>query len=151
MSDTPAPPKPTNPFKRLFCRATSPLPSREDVWTLDGETLRVTLERAPELAPAGGALRLEDEGLPDRFLLVHGHDGSFHAYANHCGCGGLRIDPVPGEARIKCCSLMQSAYDYAGRVLGSHPDKGLTVYAVTKEDGVLTVDLSSGETMGKAE
>jgi len=123
----------------------SPEPGDSGCYALtgeSGETLVVTLERAPELARPGGALRLEGEGLPDRLLIVHGLDGSYHAYRNHCACGGFRVDPVPQEEKIRCCTLMQSTYGYDGKRLSGSAEKDLDVLRVEALEGALRIDLS---------
>lgn len=143
-------PKNTNAFKRLFARSMTPKPSDEGCWAYDGQTLTVLLDRAPELKHRGGALQLDDKTLPDRILLVHGIDDDYYVYANHCACGGFRIDPVPGEEKIRCCTLMKATYTYAGDALSDHVEKGLTVYPVMREGSCLQIDLSSPTVMPKA-
>lgn len=104
-------------------------------------TLVLALDRAPELLLRGGALRLESERLPDRVLVVHGVDGVYRAYRNHCACGGFRVDPVPSEEKIRCCTLMQSTFDYEGRRLSGSAKKDLDVLPVEKTEGTLRIDL----------
>jgi nitrite reductase/ring-hydroxylating ferredoxin subunit len=136
-------PKP-NVFTRLFARPVAPLPSQADCFEVDGDRLTIQLDLAPELASPGGCLRLVSDSLPDRLLVVHGHDGAFHVYANHCACGGFHIDPVPGQPLIRCCTPARSTYDYAGEPV-SGPAKAdhkcLVHYAVTEADGALQVTL----------
>jgi nitrite reductase/ring-hydroxylating ferredoxin subunit len=134
--------KPTNIFQRLFCVTISPPPADAGCWNLTGDKLEINLTRAPELQPIGRSIRLEDDKLPDRVLLVHADDGTFHAFRNRCACGGFRIDPVPGEAKVRCCTPMQSTYDLTGKPTGRHPDKDVETLAVTVSDGLLTVDIT---------
>ena len=101
------------------------------------------LSRAPELAPPGGALRLEDAGLSDRLLLVHGQDGQYRCYANHCACSGFRVDPVPGRDAIQCCTLGRSSYDLSGTRISGPAKHGLTTFPVAQAEGTLRIDLSA--------
>ena len=41
-----------------------------------------------------------------RTLVVHGDDGTFHAFANRCRHMGRRLDPVPGTETVQCCSVI---------------------------------------------
>jgi nitrite reductase/ring-hydroxylating ferredoxin subunit len=132
----------TNPLFRLFCRTMSPLPVDAAGHRREGETLVLDLARSPELAQPGGALRLEDASLPDRILVVHGVDGELHAYRNHCACGGFRVDPVPGEPKIRCCTLMQSTYDYSGKLLKGTAKKDLDVLPLTRDGDTVRIDLA---------
>jgi nitrite reductase/ring-hydroxylating ferredoxin subunit len=120
----------------------SPLPGDADGYRVEGETIVLDLARCPELAEPGGALRLEDPGLPDRILVVHGVDGELHAYRNHCACGGFRVDPVPGEQKIRCCTLMQSTYDYSGKFLKGSAQKDLDALPITRDGTTARIDLA---------
>lgn len=108
-------------FKRLFGICETRPPADSGCWTYKDGRLEITLEKAPELSRKGGAVRIEGSGLPKRVLVVHGEDGKFHAFPNRCThIGHRRIDPVPGEDRIRCCSVGKSTFDYSGkRVSGS--------------------------------
>jgi nitrite reductase/ring-hydroxylating ferredoxin subunit len=129
--------------QRLFCIPATPEPTSAAAWSYDRGVLRVDLSAMPELSAPDSAVRCESELLPDRVLLVHGIDDSFHAYSNHCGCGGFRIDPVPGEEKIRCCTLMQSTFDYAGNILSGSAKNSLVVYPLERDGDMLTVTVST--------
>jgi len=135
--------KHANVFTRLFCRSMTPLPADPGCLRREGDTALVDLARAPELGPPGGALRLEDPGLPDRLLLVHGLAGEYRCFANHCACGGFRVDPVPGKDAIQCCTLGGSKYDAAGERTGGPAKHALIRYPVTLAEGTLRIDLAT--------
>jgi nitrite reductase/ring-hydroxylating ferredoxin subunit len=129
-------------FRRLFCVTMTPQPQQEDCWTVTAQEVRINLGQAAELAEPGGALRLEGKGLPNRLLVVHGIDDKFYAYKNNCACSGWRVDPVPGEARIRCCTLGQSTYDYSGQPVAGPAEKNLTTYGVEREGDQLVITLA---------
>jgi len=105
-------------FKRLLGICETKLPSDDGCWRYADGRLDIELSRAPELAAPGGALRFEGGALPKRVLLVHGHDGQFRAFPNRCThAGHRRLDPVPGEPIVRCCSVGQSVFDYTGKRL----------------------------------
>jgi nitrite reductase/ring-hydroxylating ferredoxin subunit len=133
----------TNALKRLFCIAVSPPPADPGCWEFVGDTLTITLERAPELAVRGGALRLEDARLPDRVLVIRGQDGQLRAFRNRCACGGFRIDPVPDEEKIRCCTLAQSTYDYAGSPISGPAKKKLDLLPLRAEEDRLVIELDT--------
>ena len=131
-------------FKRLFGICETPPPTDPDCWNLSGGEIEIQLDRAPELAKKGGAIRLEGKGLPEKVLLINGHDGKFHAFKNRCTHAGRRIDPFGANEQIRCCSVSKSTFDYSGKLL-SGPAKGpLTSFQVKREDGRLTVHLRQG-------
>lgn len=129
-------------YQRLFCIPSTPLVPEERGWRFAGGVLTVDLSRNRELSEPDTALRFESGGLPDRVLVVHGTDGTYHAYSNNCACGGFRVDPVPGEQMIRCCTLMQSTYDYDGKFLKGTAKKDLTVYEVSVKADELEVQVS---------
>ena len=134
---------PSHPLKRLFCSATSPPPRSAACWEICGDSVEIDLAQAPELKAPGGALRLDGVNLPDRVLVVHGIDGIFRSYRNRCACGGFRIDPVPGEQKIRCCTLMQSTYDYDGKRLSGMDERELDVLPVEAGQERLIIDITS--------
>ena len=54
---------------------------------------------------------------------------------------GRKLDPVPGQDVLRCCSVGHSAFDYQGKVLGGSAKGPLTVYPTTMENGQLVVAL----------
>ena len=128
-------------IKRLFGICETTPPTNADGWNLSGGKIEIQLDRVPELANKGGAIRLEGKGTPEKVLVIHGQNGNFHAFKNRCTHAGLRIDPFGADEQIRCCSISKSTFDYTGKLL-SGPAKGsLTSFRVEREDGKLTVYL----------
>jgi len=128
-------------LKRIFGISATPIPGDDDGWAYENGSIRLQLERMPEVRHPGSAVRLEGKGLPVRILVVHGQDGRFHAFANRCTHMGRRIDILPGTDRIECCSVSKSTYDYSGQPLGGAAKKPLRVFTATASDTELTIKL----------
>jgi nitrite reductase/ring-hydroxylating ferredoxin subunit len=126
-------------LKRLLGICETPLPADSTCWDYAGQTIRLHLDRAPELARPGGAVRLEGNGLPKRVLVVHGEGGGYHALGNRCTHMGRRIDPLPGSDRIECCSVSKSTFSYAGEPVGGAARKALEVFPVMAEGNELRI------------
>lgn len=127
-------------FKRLFGICETREPSDAGCWTCVEDRLEIMLDRAPELADAGGAIRLEGPSLPCRVLVVHGQDGSFHAFPNRCThIGHRRLDPLPGEAKVRCSSIGKSTFDYEGQRLSGSATQPIKPLRVEMESGKLIV------------
>ena len=129
-------------LKRIFGICETPPPADEGCWHYAGGKIFLKLDRAPELAPQGGAVRLEGKGLPVRVLVIHGEDGAHHALANRCTHMGRRIDPMPGTERVECCSVSKSTFDYGGQPLGGAARKPLQVFSTALTGTELTVHLT---------
>ena len=85
-------------------------------------------------------MRLEGRALSRRVLIVHGVDGQLRAFPNRCThAGGRRLDPVPGESVIRCCSVGQSVFDYEGRRLSGSAQEPLTPLRVQSQSGKFVV------------
>jgi nitrite reductase/ring-hydroxylating ferredoxin subunit len=110
-------------------------------WVFAQGAITVNLAGAPALAPRGGAVRLEGKGLPRRVLLFRDDAGVLRALENTCRHMGRRIDPVPGEGILQCCSVNAAAYDYEGAKLEGPGEGRLQVLHVREGDGTATVTL----------
>lgn len=130
-------------FKRLFGICATRLPVNAGCWTYADGKLEVSLDKAPELSQKGGAIRLEGPSLPKRVLVVHGQDGAFHAFPNRCThIGHRRIDPVPGEDKIRCCSVGKSTFDYSGQRISGSAKESLEPLALEADGGKLVISVS---------
>lgn len=129
-------------FMRLFGICSTRMSDDQESWKLSDGVAEVRLDRIPELAQPGGAIRLERAGQEPRLLVVRGVDGEFHAFGNNCACSGWRIDPVAGEEKVRCCTLMASTYDYQGKRLSGPAKDDLKVYPVEVDGDRLIVRLS---------
>jgi len=130
-------------FKRLLGICETRPPADAGCWNCAGGKIEIDVERAVELSRAGGAIRLEGSPLPCRLLLLHGNDGKFHAFPNRCThIGHRRLDPLPGEDKIRCCSVGKSVFDYDGRRISGSARKPLKPFRVELDGGRLVVFLS---------
>ena len=118
-------------LKRILGICETPAPTCAAAWSVAGRTVTLDLARLPELVPAGGAVRLEGRGLPQRLLVVRGSDGALHAFGNRCSHMRRRIDPLPGTARLECCSVSKSTYSYAGEPLSGPARAALKTFGVS--------------------
>jgi nitrite reductase/ring-hydroxylating ferredoxin subunit len=130
-----------NVFQRILGLCATPPPQDEDCWSYADGKLHIDLTKAPELDQPGSSLRFEGKGCPERVLVIYGDDCQFHAYRNKCEHGGRRIDPVPGEKKLMCCSISKTVYDYDGKIMAG-PAKGPIIsYPVDISEGRLTIKI----------
>lgn len=129
-------------LKRIFGICETPPPADSGCWTLTEGKLEIALDRAAELAQPGGAIRLEGRPLSQRVLVFHGDDNRYHAFPNRCAHGRRRLDLLQGEAKIRCCSIGQSEFDYDGRRLAGAATTPIEPLAVTVEGNKLIISLT---------
>ncbi len=125
-------------------RGISQTPLLEDAsaWQYDDGALTVSLSAVPDLAAIGGAVRVEDETLPARVLIVHGADDAFHAFKNECTHAQRRIDVKKGTDKLECCSISRSQFSYDGAVLTGPAKGSLTVFEVEQQGDQLVIRLA---------
>ncbi|AOY57606.1 MULTISPECIES: Rieske (2Fe-2S) protein [Desulfococcus] len=126
-------------LKRILGICETPQPFDAGGWSYGEGTLTVRLARMPELRRRGGAVRLEGGGLPRRILVIHGTDGAFHAFSNRCTHMGRRLDPLPGEDRLECCSVSKSTFTYAGEPVSGAAKTPIETFSVTTEGDALRI------------
>ena len=130
-----------NIFQRILGLCATRPPADGGCWTLESGKIVVDLARAPELAEANGAVRLEGKNLPERVLLTRGEDGAYRAFKNRCTHMGRRLDPVPGAGQVQCCSVNKSTFENDGKCVSGPGKKELATYPVTVEGGKLEITL----------
>ena len=122
-------------FFRAIAGVCQTQPLAPGSWTKDGDEIRVNIGAVEQLNQPDGAVYLTGQGLARPILLVRSSEGPLLACQNACTHGGRKLDPVPGESTLRCCSVGHSTFDYKGaRISGSAKDP-LTFYPVQESDG----------------
>jgi nitrite reductase/ring-hydroxylating ferredoxin subunit len=128
-----------NIFQRIFGICATNPPSDEGCWDFKDGKVIIDLDRTPELAGIGGAIRLEENGLPDQVLVFKGNDSQYHAFQNSCPHAKRRLDPIPGTNQVQCCSMGQSTFDYNGKLISGSAEGDVKTYPVTIEGNTLVI------------
>lgn len=126
-------------LKRIFGICDTKPPKDSGCWKYSENMIEVALDKVPELAVKGGAVRLEGGDLPEKVLVVNGNDDLYHAFINKCMHGKRRIEPVAGEQFIRCCSMGKATYNYNGEVVSGAAKEPLPVLKVEEENGRLKI------------
>lgn len=99
------------------------------LWSLENGVVRVKLGQVNELSVKGSAVYLQGRGLAIPVLIIRTEDGRYMAFANKCTHGSRKIDHVPAESRLRCCSIGHSTYDYDGNVIKGMAKGPIAKYA----------------------
>ncbi len=116
-------------------------PLSPDRWSLEGNKVKVKLSQMPEPLPKGGAVYLKGGGLSKPVLLLRNEDDRYLAYEDRCTHFGRKLDPLPGEAKLRCCSLFHSTYDLDGKNISGAAKSPLKCYTVEQSNGDLEITL----------
>ena len=128
-------------FKAIFgiCE-TKPLGG--ELWSLEGNKVQVKLSQMPEPLPKGGAVYLKGGGLSKPVLLLRTEDDRYLAFEDRCThLGHRKLDPVPGESKLRCCSIGHSTYDLEGNRLSGPAKRPIACYTVEQSNGDLIITL----------
>ena len=129
-------------IQRIFGLPATLKPLDPQCWSFSDGKILIDLNRATELKKPGGALRLENGGLPMRVLVIRGDDGKFHAFHNRCThIGHRRLDLVPDTGTVQCCSVGKSTYTYDGKKIYGPPTGPIKTFKVEVEGDRLVVFL----------
>lgn len=130
-------------LKRILGICKTGTPADEGCWSFADRTITVDMTRAEEIRTVGGAIRLEGRGLPEKVLLFQGLDGRFYALKNQCThIGKRRIDPMIGQDRLNCCSVMGSVFTYKGDVISGPARKPLTSYPIVMQSDRILITVT---------
>lgn len=111
------------------------------VWCVKEDEVLIKLDEATALK-SDGAVYLKGQELATPILVVH-LAGDYCAFANRCRHAlGRKLDLVPGENKLRCCSLGHSEYDFNGNVLKGPSKESITKYTVSQREGNLVISLS---------
>ena len=125
-------------IKSIFgiCETSSLSP---DLWGIEENKVRVKVSQMPEPLQEGGAVYLKGQGLKNPVLLLRTQDGQYLAFANRCTHGHRKLDPVPGQRILRCCSIGHSTFDYEGKRLSGPANDSLNRYSVELSNGELII------------
>ena len=117
-------------------------PLSTNLWSLEGNKVKVKLSQMPEPLPKGGAVYLKGGGLPKPVLLLRTEDDRHLAFEDRCTHFGHRkLDLVPDEAKLRCCSINHSIYDLEGNRLSGPAKNPLKCYTIEQSNGDLLITL----------
>ncbi len=112
------------------------------LWEVRNHEARVKLGKVPELSSPGGAVYLTGNGLREPVLIVARNDGGYVCAVNRCTHFSRKLDPVPGEQTLRCCSVNHSTFDFEGNNLTGPTSKPLKMCEWKLEDKDLVIDVS---------
>ena len=116
-------------------------PLSGNLWSLEENKVRVKLSQMPEPLQKGGAVYLKGGGLTQPVFLLRTEDDRYLAFDDRCTHFGRKLDPIPGEAKLRCCSLFHSTYDLDGKNITGAAKSPLTRYTVEQSDGDLIITM----------
>lgn len=131
-----------NIFQRLFGIPATKAVLSENYWNLKDNKISLNLLKCPEISSNNSAIRLENEKLPHNVLVIKANDGNFYAFKNSCTHGGRRLDPVPGNDAVQCCSIGKSTFTCEGKLIDGSAKEHIVTHKTSIDGNNLIIDLS---------
>ena len=115
-------------------------PLGDSSWNMEGNQIYIKLNEMP--LPPEGATYLKGKGLQKPVFIFRSADDQYLAFQNRCThIGHRRLDPVPGENKIRCCSVFHSTYDLDGNPISGPARNQLKKYEVQQSGDDLIITL----------
>ena len=105
-------------------------------------SIRIRLEKVPELAQVGGAVKIVDASIGDSLILVRETEDVYVAASIKCTHRGVEVEYRVEDKCFKCASLGGSRFATSGERLGGFARGPLKTYPTSRENDILLVRLS---------
>ena len=113
------------------------------LWNLEGEVARLHIIDKADILPKGGATYLKGRDLSRPVLIIRTHDDRYLAFTDRCSHANRKLDHLPDERVLRCCSVNHSTFDYNGKRLSGPAKDPLTRHPVSVEGSDLLVRLGN--------
>ena len=105
-------------------------------------TIRICLDKVPELAVVGGAVKILDSKINDSLIVVRETEDVYVAASIKCTHRGVEVEYRAEEKCFKCASLGGSRFKTNGEKVRGFAKGPLKTYPTSCKDNILVVRLS---------
>jgi len=97
-----------------------------DAYAVDAKTVRIALEKVPELDKVGGSVKIIDARLPTPIILARTGEADYAAVSLLCPHRGVEVEYQHEQQRFRCASLGHSKFGADGALQKGLANKGLS-------------------------
>ncbi len=115
-----------------------------DAYTIEEHdgTIHIIIEKAPELALVGGAVKISDSRIRDALIVVRETEDVYVAASIQCTHRGVEVEYRAEDKCFQCASLGGSRFKTNGEKIGGFAKGPLKTYPTAREGNTLVVRLS---------
>ena len=106
------------------------------------KSIRICLDKVPELAVVGGAVKIVDANINDSLIVVREAEDVYVAASIKCTHRGVEVEYRAEDKCFKCASLGGSRFKTNGEKVRGFAKGPLKTYPISCKDNVLVVRLS---------
>lgn len=99
-----------------------------EAYVIEGNVLRVALDKVPPLAVVGGSVKVIDARLPTPIIIARTGEADYAVVSLLCPHRGVEVEYQHGQQRFRCASLGHSKFGTDGALQKGLADKGLARY-----------------------
>ena len=108
-------------------KGTTPAIAAEAV-VIEGNAVKVALDKVPELDTVGGSVKVIDPRLPTPIIIARKGESEYAVVSLLCPHRGVEVEYQHEQQRFRCASLGHSKFATDGALQKGMADKGLTRY-----------------------
>ena len=109
---------------------------------VEDKSIRISLDRVPELALVGGAVKILDSNIDDSLIVVRMTEDAYVAASIKCTHRGVEVEYRADDKCFKCASLGGSRFKTNGEKIRGFAKGPLKTYPISSEGNILVVQLS---------
>ena len=108
----------------------------------EDESIRIRLDRVPELAFDGGSIKILDSNIDDSLIIVRITEDDYVASSIKCTHRGVEVEYRADDKCFKCASIGGSTFKTSGEKILGFAKSSLKTYPISSEGNTLVVRLS---------
>jgi Rieske Fe-S protein len=108
----------------------------------EDESIRICLDKVPELALVGGSIKIVDTNIHDALIVVRETEDVYVAASIKCTHRGVEVEYRADDKCFKCASFGGSRFKINGEKVCGFAKGPLKTYPTAREDNIVVVRLS---------
>jgi len=108
---------------------------------VEDKSIRIRLDRVPELALVGGSVKILDSNIDDSLIVARIAEDVYVATSINCTHRGVEVEYQADDKCFKCASLGGSRFKTNGEKIRGFAEDPLKTYPVFSEGNILVVQL----------
>ena len=108
----------------------------------EDKSIRIRLDRVPELAFDGGSIKVLDSNIDDSLIVVRITEDVYVASSIKCTHRGVEVEYRADDKCFKCASIGGSTFKTSGEKVRGFAKSSLKTYPISTEGNTLVVRLS---------
>lgn len=111
-------------------------------YSVDGNTLRVTLDQIPLLKEVGSAIQLDVVSKDRNLIIIHESINEYKTFEDKCTHGGRELEYQNDDHVLRCVSIGHSQFDTNGHVIKGPAEDDIMSFPTLLDNNELFIELA---------